>query len=99
MSQEAPTDASVLAVRAGIGVANQGYVLDRLNAHHAHQRRILLVSPKRNAVLHFSAQFSPGHIWLRPAIRRDDAFVGVRAIVDDGPDQLKISFVAAVDHG
>src|SRR4029077_18141231 len=58
----------------------------------------LVVSPERHAVIYFSAQFIPGHVWLSPAIRRDDAFVGVRAVVGDGPTQLKIAFVTAADH-
>jgi hypothetical protein len=98
MRQEATADASLLAVSADIGVSNQSYILDLLNAHHALQRPILLVSPEHHAGLHFSAQFIPGHVWLTPAIRRDDAFIGVRAVVDDGPNQLKISFVTAADY-
>jgi hypothetical protein len=79
-------------------MANQSYVLHPLDAHDALQRLFLLQSPERHAVLHFGTQFIPGHVRLSPAVRRDDAFIGVSAVVDDGPNQLKISFATATDH-
>jgi len=84
--------------RWDVGVPNQSHILDLLHAHHAFQWFALLVSPKRDAVLDFMTQFIPRHVWFCPAIRRDDAFIGARAIVDDGPDQFNIAVVTATDH-
>src|SRR4051812_46124671 len=98
MGQEATAYTSLLAVGSNISVANQSYILDGLNTHHAFYRLILLVPPKRYAILHFNVQLVFGHVWLCPAIRRDNVFVDMRSFVDDGQNQWKISFVAASNH-
>jgi hypothetical protein len=38
------------------------------------------------------------HLWFRPEILRDDAFIGLRAVVDDGPNQLNVAVVTSTDH-
>ena len=43
-------------------------------------------------------QLLPRHVRVRPAIGRDDPFIGLRAVVDDGPDQIKIAVITAADH-
>src|SRR5258708_697889 len=98
MRQQARANPRLLAAGANIGVPDEGHVLDRLNAHYAHQGPGLLVAPEHNAFVDFMPQFLPGHVWLCPAIRRDGPFICIRAIVDDGPNQLKITVVTAADH-
>src|SRR5438105_13457161 len=98
MRQQAPADPSILASGADVGVPNQGDILDGLDAHDSFQCFALLAGPERDAVRDFTTQFLSRHVRFCPAIRRDDAFIGARAIVDDGPDQLNIAVVTATDH-
>src|ERR1700730_16990144 len=73
MTQQLRSDSSLLADGADVGVTNQSHVLDLLDAHHAFQRSARLVSPERNTIVDLMTKFIPGHVWLRPAIFRDDA--------------------------
>src|SRR5260370_30013109 len=98
MSQQVRSNSSLLAAGGDVGVPNQSHILDLLNAHHTYQLSSLLVSPERNAVIDFIAQLVPGHLWFCPAIFTHDAFIRVRAIVDDGPNQLKVAVITAADH-
>ncbi len=74
------------------------HVPNRLNAHDAEQGPGLLVAPEHDALIEFPLEVLPGHVRFRPAARGDDSFVRLRAIVDDGPDRLKIAIVAAPNH-
>src|SRR6266849_6463152 len=44
-------------------------------------------------------QFLPGHVRFCPAVWGDRSFVCLRPIVDDGPNQLKVTVVTAANHG
>src|SRR5258705_10259504 len=98
MRQQVGPNSSFLAAGAGVGVPNQSYVLHRLNAHHAFQRSVLLVSPELYTVLDFMIKFVPGHVRFCPAVLRDDISIGACAIVDDGPNHLNVSIVTTADH-
>src|ERR1700740_793661 len=98
MRQQLCSNSSLLAVGGDVGGPNQSHVLDLLEAHHTNQLSALLVSPERNAIIDFMAQLALGHIWFRPAIFRDDAFISLCAIVDNGPNQLKVAVVTLADH-
>src|SRR5271166_2184132 len=98
MSQQARSNAALLADSANVGVSNQGHVLHRLNAHHAGQRASVLVAPKPNAVVNLMLQFLARRIRFGPAICGDDSFVSSRAIINDRPNQLKIAVVTWADH-
>src|SRR5271155_6048182 len=99
MRQQVRSKPALLAPGANISVPDEGHVMDPLNAHHAYQGPGLLVAPEHNTLVDFTPQFLPRHVRFCPAICRDDPFIGLRAIVDDGPDQRKIVFVTAADHG
>src|ERR1700732_1895081 len=98
MRQQARSNSSLLTDGGDVGVPNQIHVPDLLQAHHSNQLSALLISPERDTVIDFMAQLVLGHVWFRPAIFRDDAFVSARAIVDDGPNQLKVAVITAADH-
>src|ERR1700741_4525729 len=98
MRSQARSHSSQLAAGSDVGVANQSDVFDRLKAHRAYQLSFLLISPESNAVIDFMTQLAVGHVGFRPAVFRDNAFINVRAIVDDGPNQLKVVLITAADH-
>src|ERR1700688_3808590 len=99
MRQQVRSNTAFLVTCADIGVPDQSHVLDRLNAHHTLQRFIFLVPPEGNTLFDFMMKLVPRHIGFGPAIFRDDTFVGERAIVDDGPDQVEVAVVTGTDHG
>jgi hypothetical protein len=94
-----PTNSSLLAAGANIRVPNESYVLDLLDAHNAYQRPGLLVAPKHHTFIDFILQFFPGHVRFCPAVSGNRPFICLRAIVDDGPNQLKVAVVTTTDHG
>src|SRR6202521_4898188 len=98
MGQQMPSKPSLLAAAANIGVPDKGHDLYLLEPHDSYQHSGRLVAPEHNTFLDFVLQFLPGHVRFRPAICRDDSFVGPCAVIDDGPNQLKVAVVAAADH-
>src|SRR5258708_32836580 len=98
MRKQARSKPSLLAAGTNIGVPDEGHVLAPLNAHYAYQGPGLLIAPEHNTLVDFMLQFLPRHVRFCAAICRDDPFISLRAIVDDGPDQLKIAVVTAADH-
>jgi len=98
MRQKARSNPTLLAGGADIGVPNEGHVLDRLNAHNGYQGPGLFVAPEHNTLVDLTPQFLAGHVRFGPAVRRDDSSISLRAIVDDGANQLKIAVVTAEDH-
>src|SRR5205807_6725958 len=58
----------------------------------------LLVAPEHDSLIDFMLQLFRRHVRVGPAIRRDDASIGLRAVVDDGSHQLEVVVVAAADH-
>src|SRR6266851_75936 len=89
---------ALLAFGENIGVPNESHVLDVLKARNTCQLPALLVAPEHDSLIDFMLQFLPRHVRFCPAILRDDPFVSARAIVDDGPNLLKVAVVAAADH-
>src|SRR5271170_3695917 len=77
---------------------NQCYVLHSLYPHHPDQLVIVVIAPELNAIIHLMPQLLSRHIWFSPAIVRNDAAIRLRAIVDDGPDRLKIVFTTSPNH-
>jgi hypothetical protein len=98
MRQQLRSNSPLLVAGGDVRVPNQSHILDLLKAHHAYQLSSLLISPERDAVIDFVAQLVPGHVWFRPAIFSDDAFIGARAVVDDSPNQIKVAVIATTDH-
>src|SRR5712672_3098192 len=98
MGKQVSSNSSLLAAGANIGVPNKSYVLDLLNAHNAYQGPGLLVAPEHNPLMDFIPQFFPGHVRVCPAVGGDRPFIGLRAIIDDGPNQLEVAVVTAADH-
>src|SRR6266850_928247 len=98
MRQQLRSDSAILAAGGDVCVPNQSHIPHPLKAHHTCQLSSVLASPERNAAVDFMAQFVLGHIWFRPAIFRNDAFIGARTIVDDGPNRLKVVVITAADH-
>ena len=96
--QQLAADTLVPAGGAHVGVADQRDVLNVLQPHHAGERAGVLVAPERDAVVDFVTEFLAGHVRLGPAIGGDDAFVGLRAVVDDRVDRLEVALVAAAQH-
>jgi hypothetical protein len=92
-------NSSLLAAGANIGVPNQSHVLELLDAHNACQFPGILVTPEHNTLIDFILQFLPGHVRLRPAVCGDRPFICSRAIVNDGPNHLKVAVITAADHG
>ena len=80
-------------------MTDEGDILNLLQAHHANQSTAVLIPPEHHAVVDLVLQLFGRHVRLGPAIGRDDALVGLRAIVDDGPHQLEVARVTAADHG
>jgi hypothetical protein len=98
MRQQVRSNSSLLAASGDVSVPYQSDVLDCLNAHHANQLFVFLISPEYDAVIDFMAQLARGHVWFRPAIFGDDAFIGLCAIVDDGRNQREVVVITAADH-
>ena len=66
-------------------VADESHILDALNAPDPRQTTFLFEAPKLHTRLDFVPQFLSRHVGTRPAIPRNNATVGLRAIVNDGP--------------
>jgi hypothetical protein len=98
MGEKAASVASILVVRANIGVPDEGYVLNLLKAHYTHQGPSFLVAPEHDSIVYFMPEFLRGHIRFCPAIRGDDPLIGLGGVVDDGPNQLEIAVVAESNH-
>jgi hypothetical protein len=79
-------------------VADEGHILDILNAHYACQAARRFAAPEHDTVFDFMPKLFAKHVRFRPAIRGDDPFISLRTVVDDGPDQLKVAIVTAADH-
>ena len=79
-------------------MADQRDVLDVLQSHHAGECAVFFVTPENDAVFDLVAEFLAGHVRLGPAIGGDDAFVGLRAIVDNLLELLEIRRCALADH-
>jgi hypothetical protein len=96
--QELRAYSLLLACGANVCVADEGYILNMLNAHDPGELAIVFVAPERDSIFDFMLEFFLRHVWVVAAIRWDDAFIGLRAIIDDGPDLRKVLIVTAADH-
>jgi hypothetical protein len=65
-------------------VANEGYVGNVLQAHHAHHAPAASHTGERHAGAHFSDKRFERHVWFMPAVGRNHAAVRERRVVDDG---------------
>jgi hypothetical protein len=74
-------------------VADEGYVPDVLNAHHARERAVLLVPPEVDAGGDLVAELLARHVRLGPAVGRDHASIGRGGVVDDLVDRLEVLLV------
>src|SRR6185503_21031473 len=98
MREELLSDAAPLAGSANISVANKRHVLDILNPHNRGEFAGSLIAPEDHPVIDFVLQVFLRHVWIGPAIFRNNASVSPGAIVNDGPNQLEIVLVAAANH-
>src|SRR5882724_7402440 len=77
---------------------NERDVLHVLNSHYAYQFADILQSPEHNSQFDFTPQLFTRHVRFRPAIRRSNSLISPRAIVDDGPNHIKIAVIATPNH-
>ena len=98
MRQQLRSDASLLAIAAYVGVANEGYILDLLQAHHTNERPVVLAAPEHNAAIDFVLQLFPGHVRFCPAIFGNRPPIRLGAVVDDGPNRFEVPVVTAANH-
>ena len=92
------TNALVLPLRAHVGVPDQRHVLHVLDAHHANQLAVLLVSPELDAIVDLVLQLLPGHVGLLPPVRGDHAPVCLGGVVDDLEDRVEVAIFTSTDH-
>src|SRR5882762_4140270 len=98
MKQQFASNPLFLAAGTNIGVPDQGDVLNLLNSHYACQGPALLVAPEHDLLVDLVAQFRRRYVWICRAICGNDPFIGLSAVIDDGPNQLKITIVTASYH-
>src|SRR5579859_2870009 len=95
MREQLRADAALLTAGAHVCVADQGDVLNVLDAHHASEGVVFYEAPEDDACVDLMLQLLLGHVGLGPAVCRDDAAIGLGAVVNDGPDLFEVSAVAA----
>src|ERR1700756_4465348 len=98
MREQEGSDSLLLAGGADVGVANECYVLHVLDAHDGDYLCGIFVAPEDDPIVDFMLKFFSRHVRFGPAVRGNDAFVGLRAIVDDFPDGFEIARITATDH-
>src|SRR3970040_2419683 len=84
--------------RAGVRVANEGYVRDVLQPHHRHALLVLDVRPEHPARRQLRFQLGGGHVGLVPAVGGDFASVGLGPVVDHGEEGIEVTRVAPANH-
>ena len=67
---------------------------DRIND----EVRVILEAPELDTVVNFMLEFLARHIGFCPAIGRNNSFISLRTVVDDGPNEFKIAIITAADH-
>lgn len=97
--EEMAADATVLLVRADVGVANEGDVLHWLKAHDAEQSILLVEAPELDAVVDLVAEFGLRHVGRGIAVGGDDAAVRFGGVVDEGEKSEEVGFGAGADGG
>ena len=96
---ELDADAGSLVARQNISMADQGHVLDILDPHYADKPSAIdLATQKADTGGDLVAKFGFRHVGLMPAIRRDDAAIGLRRVVDDLEDGGNVGFGAVSEH-
>src|SRR6267378_3435880 len=73
-----------------VGMADEAHLAAILDAHHADERAAGLTTPERDALADLPLQLIEGHVRLVPAVRGDDALVGLRRVIDDGKERGQV---------
>lgn len=82
---------------AHVGVSDEHDILHRLDAHNAEQRAVPLVAEEAHIGSDLGVEIGKRHVGIVPAVRRDDAAIGLGRVVDDGADSLAIGGGAGPD--
>src|SRR4030042_6609510 len=85
--------------RANIGMANEGHILNVLNAHYSHQLAAFFISPEYDSPVHFMAEFAFRHGRVFPAVRRNYSFIRPGSVVYNLADHFKFTACAWPNHG
>jgi len=96
--EELPPDSSILFGGSHVSMADEGDVLDLLQAHHSHQTAFLLITPKENASGDLVPEIFRGHVGFLPAIRRNHPPVRSGSVIDDFANRWKIIRATRPDH-
>ena len=70
-----------------------------LNPHQANELTLRLVAPEDDSVADLLLQRIERHVRLMPAVGGDDAFVGLRGIIDDREKRRQVGHRAGADVG
>ena len=98
-SAQQPTAYTLIPLdRTDVGVSDEGYVLDLLNAHDTCQLAILVMSRENYPFLHLTPKLHIRHVGLLPAVLWYGPLVGLGSIVDDRVDCLEIASVTGTNH-
>ena len=77
---------------------DQSHIKYILNSHHSLERAVLISTQKNDTIFYLMTKLFLRHVRLTPSIGWDDPSIRGRAIIDDGPDILKVFFLAKPNH-